>query len=69
MHLPEGDRIKEARTFYVTSVNPLLVAHNDPSPGTSDQINYQGAKFDIHEVKNYADYGYYKAIGIRVAGD
>lgn len=69
MHLPEGDRIKEARAFYVTSVNELKVSRNDPSPATSDQIKYQGKKFDIHQVKNYGDYGYFKAIGLRTAGD
>jgi len=64
--LPEGDRITESMTFY--TIDPLYVTHSDGTQGTSDQVLYRGERYKLVQVKNYLDYGYNKAIGVRLSG-
>jgi hypothetical protein len=65
--VPEGDRATEAFAFY--STQELFVTHNDGVPGTSDQIVYQGDTYRLYADKNWSAAGYWKAIGVRMAGD
>ena len=65
--LPEGDRVIGAMVFH--TVQELFVTHNDSSKGTSDKIQWRGDWFKILNVKKYADYGFYTAIGVRIEGD
>ncbi len=65
--LPEGERIKEAFTFY--TVDPIYESRNSPAPATSDNIIYLGVTYQVHWVKNYSVFGYYKSIAVRQDGD
>lgn len=64
LQVPEGDRVKGIMAFY--STEPLLVTN---STGTSDQIIWRGERYRLFQLWPYADYGYYKALGERMAGD
>lgn len=64
--VPEGDRVTESMTFYTK--DSLYITHTDGTAGTSDQAVYRGARYKIVQVKNYLDYGYNKAIGMRMSG-
>jgi len=66
--LPEAERVKEAFTFY--SIKPIYMSRNAAGgSGTSDSIDYFGVVYSIHWIKDYSKFGYYKAIGVRTAGD
>lgn len=69
LQLPEGDRITENKAFYSTA--PLYVTRNnaDGTSGTSDEIVHGGVRYRLYQVKNYQDYGYFKAISMRMQGD
>ncbi|GED34030.1 hypothetical protein P9G84_22375 [Brevibacillus centrosporus] len=62
--LPEGDRVTGLMCFYATKE---LFTTSDQ--GTSDQIEWRGERYRVKQVFPYGDYGYYKAIGERMAGD
>ena len=65
--LPEADRIIGAMIFH--TLDELYVTHNGTSKGTSDKITWRGEEYKIINVKKYADFGYYAAIGQRITGD
>lgn len=65
--IPEGDRVKGAMCFY--STEEVFVTRNDPDPGTSDEIECRGNMYRIYQVLPMIDFGYYQAIGARMAGD
>jgi hypothetical protein len=69
MQVPEGDRVSESKTFYSTS--PLYVTRNnsDGTSGTSDEIVHHGFRYRLYQVKDYQDYGYFKAMGMRMQTD
>lgn len=62
--LPEGDRVSGLMTFY--STQELFETREE---GTSDQIEWRGERYRVKRVFPYVDYGYYKAVGERMAGD
>ena len=64
LQVPEGDRIKGIMAFY--STEPLLVTN---AAGTSDQVIWRGERYRLFQLWPYVDYGYYKALGERMAGD
>lgn len=64
LQVPEGDRVKGIMVFY--STEPLLVTN---SAGTSDQVVWRGERYRLFPTWPYVDYGYYKALGERMAGD
>ena len=64
LQVPEGDRVKGIVAVYDTE--PLLVTNK---AGTSDQIVWRDERYRLFQVWPYADYGYYKALGERMAGD
>jgi len=66
MMVPEGDRITELRTFYSTET--IFTTRSGEEEGTSDQIEYKGELFRVIATKDHMDYGYNKAIAVRMAG-
>jgi hypothetical protein len=65
--LPEGDRISGAMLFY--TMTELLQSTGGATPQTSDTLTWRGDVYRISKVWPYADYGYWKAAGVRVSGD
>lgn len=69
--LPEGDRIGGSMLFY--STKPLYETNVSGdlqgTSGTSDVIAWRGQNYRIAKVFPYADYGYYKALGVRMSGE
>lgn len=61
--IPEGDRIGGA--IVIHSTQELFITHKDGEAGTSDEILWRNERYKLISVNTYADYGYYKAIGIR----
>ena len=72
--LPEGDRIQGAMVFhsteqiYTTRVG-AGTGRRATTSGISDKILWRGDYYKVLNVSPYVDYGYYKAIGERIAGD
>ena len=64
--MPEADRVKGIMAFYATQA--LYITHADGTPGTSDKILWRGDYYRLTNCRNYADYGYWKAIGVRIEG-
>ena len=68
--VPEGDRVTGALSFH--SEQPLYETHtfgvNDRFAGTSDLINHHNQTYRLAKVFPWEDFGYYKAIGIRISG-
>lgn len=63
--LPEGDRIKESRTFYTTE--RLYVTHADGvSAGTSDRVEFDGKLWRLMQVRDFTRFGYNKGVGVRI---
>ncbi|UUZ80638.1 hypothetical protein LJK88_20470 [Paenibacillus sp. P26] len=62
--LPEGDRVKGAMCFYAI---PEINTTNET--GTSDQIEWRGERYRVQQVMPWGDFGYNKAIGVRMVGD
>ena len=63
---PEGDKIKSAMTFY--SPQELFVTRTGDTPGTSDKCVWRDEEYKLVAVFPYIDFGFYKAIGVRVKG-
>lgn len=59
--IPEGDLQKGAICVYTRS---QLVLTN--VAGTSDEIMWRGNRYRVSQLFPYADYGYYKAIAIKM---
>lgn len=79
--LPEGDRIDGAMVFhsheriYLTQLDGGYDQAQYGAGGfgvsvqhVSDQIYWRGQKFRVMHVAPYEDYGYWRAIGVRMAG-
>ena len=68
--VPEGDRVKGSLSFH--SELPLYETHtespNDKFAGISDIISHRGQKYRLVKVWPWEDFGYYKAIGVRISG-
>lgn len=59
--MPEGDRQKGAIVIHTQS--PI---YPTTANGTSDEIEWRGNRWRVSQVPPYADYGYYKAIAIKM---
>lgn len=67
IQVPEGDRISQLMCFH--SIQQLYTTHiGDDFSGTSDEIEWRGSRFKVFKVLPWADFGYYKAIGISMEG-
>lgn len=71
LQVPEADRVTGAMTFHSSS--PIYETHVDAPTGTntriSDVIVWRKQQFRIVHVFPFEDYGYYKAIGVRILGE
>lgn len=67
MQVPEGDRTSLIMSFHST-VEIFVTRRTAAAAGTSDEIEWRGNRYRIHQVYPYADYGYYKALGISMEG-
>lgn len=59
--IPEGDRQRGAIRLHTTA--PILITSTS---GTSDEILWRGNRYRVMQVVPYADYGYYKAIAVKM---
>lgn len=66
----EGDHVTGTMCFHTTQ-EIFETRANDPNAqdGTSDQILWNGYRYRVYSVTPYNDYGYYKAIGVRMVGE
>lgn len=68
--IPEGDRIGGEIAIHTTV--PLYNSRNGTETkegGTSDIVIWHDDEYKIYQVNEYSDYGYYFAIGQRMATD
>lgn len=68
--IPEGDRIGGEIAIHTTV--PLYNSRNGTETkkgGTSDIVIWHDDEYKIYQVNEYSDYGYYFAIGQRMASD
>jgi hypothetical protein len=67
--VPEGDRVRGVFAFY--SDQEIFITHIEEGfKGTSDQISWgtSGGRYRIYQSNPFGDFGYWKAIGARMAG-
>jgi len=64
IQVPEGDRTSQVMCFHATK--ELYVTN---SKGTSDEILWRGKRYRIHLIKEWADFGYYKALATLMESD
>lgn len=62
----EGDRVVGAMEFY--TVIPIYETRTGATEGLSDVIAWNGQQYRLAKVWPWRDYGYYRAIGIRMSG-
>lgn len=75
LQVPEGDRVKEVKSFH--SVNEMFLSRvngQDTSDvgynaAISDYAMWQGQKYRLAKRYEWGDFGYYKALGVRIKGD
>lgn len=59
--IPEGDRQRGAITIYTQQ--ELEISN---TAGTSDEVLWQGNRYRVQQVFAYANYGYWKAIAVKM---
>lgn len=66
--LPEGDKIKDSKSFHC--LEELFVTQDDESgeARTSDMIEWKKNRYKVVAVSDNSDYGYYKAYGVKIRG-
>lgn len=64
--VPEGDRLKGAMVFF--NKGPIYTTRTEPSAGLSDKMFWNGDWYKVVQVAPYGDYGFYKAIAVRLSG-
>lgn len=68
--VPEADRVTGSMLFISTT--EMRVTHvamaGAGSAGTSDRIDWRGDTYRLVKLWPYADYGFYRAVGVRVRG-
>lgn len=65
--LPEADRIMQGMMFW-SSVE-LYTTRTGQYQGTSDKVEWQGELYKIMNCNQFVDYGFWSALGQRLAGD
>ena len=67
IQVPEGDRTSQLMVFHSTM--PLYVTHDDiEGKGTSDEIEWHRERYRLLQIKDWSDFGYYKAYGTSMSG-
>jgi hypothetical protein len=64
--VPEADRVEGSMLFL--SVTEIKLTHGGTGAGTSDLIVWRGDIYRIAKVWPYADYGFWRALGVRTSG-
>ncbi len=73
LQVPEGDRVKEVKSFH--SQQGMFVTHTDgltdANAATSDIVTWltTGEQYRLVKLYQWIDFGYYKALGVRIAGE
>ena len=63
--IPEGDKIVGAMVFHSECV--IFGTSNNPEPGrSSDILIWRAQEFRVLQDAQYVDYGYFKAIAVRL---
>lgn len=65
--LPEADRILQGMMFW-SSVE-LYTTRAGEYQGTSDKVQWQGELYKLMNVNQLVNYGFWSALGQRIAGD
>jgi hypothetical protein len=66
--LPEGDRIKEVKTFW--SSQPMYGTRATAGVGrSSDILTWLGLLYRVMSVAQSQDYGFYRAVAVRMKGN
>lgn len=66
--VPEGDRVTGMMTFYTQSSSPFKLSRDNSEEGMSDQVVWHNERYKIIQIFSYDDFGYQKAIGVRLSG-
>lgn len=66
--IPEADRVIGMMAFYATIQLYTTQLLNPGVSGISDQITWDSQQWRLQHVKEYQDYGYWKALGVRMSG-
>lgn len=72
VQVPEGDRVVGMMNFYAQQQLYTTRAEGaDPGDpgGTSDQIDWHGERYRISSVVPWGDFGFYKAVGVRMVSE
>jgi hypothetical protein len=65
--VPLADRVTGAMVFISTT--EMRVTHGEGAVGTSDTITWRGDIYRIAKLFPYVDYGFFKAVGVRISGE
>lgn len=73
LQVPEGDRVKEVKSFH-SSQQMFLTREsqlNDPNAAISDLVAWSttGEQYKLVKLYPWQDFGYYKALGVRISGE
>lgn len=67
----EGDRVKEVKSFH--SSQEMFITHtdgqNDSTTGISDIALHHNQQYRFVKLYPWNDFGYYKALGVRISGE
>lgn len=68
--VPEGDRTTGVMCFYSQQEIYTTRAGDRTQPdGTSDQISWNGDRYRVSSVMPWSDFGYYKALAVRMVSE
>lgn len=73
LQVPEGDRVKEVKSFH--SSQAMFVTHTDgltdTTAATSDIATWPatGDQYRLVKLYQWSDFGYFKALGVRISGE
>jgi hypothetical protein len=66
--IPEGDRVKEVKTFWCSQ--PIFAMRATAGVGSSsDILTWRGLYYRVMGVAQSQDYGFYRAVAVRMKGD
>lgn len=68
--IPEGDRVGGEIVIHSNQkIYTTRATDTTNKSGTSDELEWHGDRYKVYSVRDYSDYGYYKAIGIRMVSN
>lgn len=75
LQLPDGDRVKEVKSFhseqemFITHANNADLTTTGYNAGISDIAIWNGQHYRLAKRYEWDDFGYYKALGVRIEGE